>query len=149
MGSKNMNRKGFLLIEVLIGIFLLGLITTTFFPIFTLMNNQFKNVEIKNDMKYYGETVIEKIKAFDFNKSSGECILDMELEKLIDIFCENDEVEVDLPLSSDEDFRYRVNICKNNKGNNLWKIYVKVLPKNNKENMEGVSFETILQKPEK
>lgn len=144
-----MNRKGFLLIEVLIGIFLLGLITITFFPVFTLMNNQFKNVEIKNDMKYYGETVIEKIKAFDFNKSSEEYILDMELEKLINIFYEKDEVEIDLPLSSNENFRYRVNICKNNKGNNLWKIYVGVFSKNNKEDMEGVSFEIILQKPER
>lgn len=145
-----MNKKGFLLIEVLIGIFFLGLISITFFPIFTLASNQLQNVEIKNDMKYYGETIIEKIKAFDFNNDNdNEHILDINLKELIHLFYKKDDVNINLPLNNDKNFKYRVNIYKNNKGNTLWRITVKVYPKTNENEIEGVVFEAFVRKPEK
>lgn len=142
-----MNKKGFILVEALMGIFFVGLISIVFFSIFTLINNQFYNMEIKNDMKYYGETIIERIKAFDDN--SDEYILDMNLDEIINNFYRKDDVSITLPLNMDGNFDYKVNINKKDRGNNLWKIIVEVYPKTNKTEIEGVRFEANIPKPEK
>lgn len=57
-----MKRKGFSLIEVLVGLSLLGLISVTALPMLTFSFNNFARVKARSEMCYIGEMVVEKFK---------------------------------------------------------------------------------------
>ena len=58
-----MDRKGFTLVEVLIGLSLLGLVSVTILPIISSSMMNLNKNNIRMEMNYLGETVIERIKA--------------------------------------------------------------------------------------
>lgn len=57
-----MERKGYSLIDILVGLFILGLGVATTIPIINTCFNNLNRVEIKSEMIYIAESVIENIK---------------------------------------------------------------------------------------
>lgn len=127
-------KKGFTLIEALMGLALLGLISVTILPIvnssFIILNNH----NLKLEMMYVGEMAVEKIKAFDMDISSGAAIYDTEVSEIIDLFKSNDKVEIIIPRKENSE-KYLIKIIKKNKSEDLWTIHVYVY-----QNKEGGSI---------
>lgn len=144
-----MNKNGFLLIEVLLGIFLLGIVCVTYLPMFSLAQNNFYLLEVKNDMKFFAETIMERIKAFDYSNEETGYILDMGMTELFDLFYTKATVEITLPISDAFECKYDVIIIKKSKTDNLWDITVKVISKGNRERIKDVEFKALLPKPKK
>lgn len=121
-----MKKKGFVLLDVIIGLFFIGLLSTVFLPILTSSLNNFNKVKNKNDMNYIGEMVVEKLKT-----SSSE-ILD-----ILDELDNNGEVNY-----VDDDFnteKYNCKITKINNSDSLLEFNVKVNLKN-QENGYNVEY---------
>jgi type II secretory pathway pseudopilin PulG len=144
-----MNRRGFILLEVLLGMFLLGIISVTFFPIINSAQNNLYLLETKNDMKYFAETVLERIKAFEFDSENDEYILDMRLKILMERFCRETTAEVELPIFDREEYKYLIKINKINQNENLWKIRVNITSKENSERIKDVVLEAYVPKPKR
>lgn len=144
-----MNRRGFILLEVLLGMFLLGIISVTFLPLISSAQNNLYLLETKNDMKYFAETILERIKAFEFDSENDEYILDMKLEFLMERFCRETTVEVELPIFDNGEYKYLVRINKINQNENLWKIAVSITSKENIERIKDVVLEAYVPKPKK
>lgn len=116
-------KKGFTLIEVMLGLFLLGLITVSVLPI---TNGAFFNLQKQKnsyDMVYAAEMIIEKLKAYDGNSSSKSYIFDVEISQIIEEFRGNNYVEVNF---DEEEYEYPIKLIKNDKSDLLWTIMVLV-----------------------
>ncbi|NLJ78033.1 MAG: type II secretion system protein [Tissierellia bacterium] len=127
-----MNTRGFFLIEVLMGLFLIGLITVSCLPILGTASHQLRLAKDKMDMIFMAESIIERIKSFDYPPNGDDVyIYDMRLADLIETFKEEDPVEVQLPLDAKSSSpRYLCIIYKENMDGALWKIRVEIsLPK--------------------
>ena len=144
-----MNRRGFILLEVLLGMFLLGIISVTFLPIINSAQKNLCLLETKNDMKYFAETILERIKAFEFDSQNDEYILDMKLEFLMERFCRETEEEAKLPTFDREEYKYLIKINKINQNENLWKIRVNITSKENSERIKDVVLEAYVPKPKR
>jgi type II secretory pathway pseudopilin PulG len=144
-----MNRRGFILLEVLLGMFLLGIISVTFLPLISSAQKNLCLLETKNNMKYFAETILERIKAFEFDSENDEYILDMKLEFLMERFCREATVEVELPIFDNGEYEYLVRINKLNQNENLWKIRVNITSKENSERIKDVVLEAYVPKPKK
>ncbi len=138
-----MKNKGFTLVEVLIGLCLLGLISVVVLPIinssFKLSNKYFPKAE----MMYLGEMSIEKIKAFKDKDDSSIYILDTKLEDIISSFKINDSIEIILNSSS-EYKDYEIKLKKSQKCNKLWKLHVLVYPINEEDKNNYVQYKALL-----
>ncbi len=145
-----MNKRGILLIHVLLGLFLLGLVTVTCLPILNTALNNFRLVNIKKDMIFIAESVIEQIKSFDYNNTiDEEFIFDLQLVELIEILEETDQVDICLPLNLDEEeYKYFCKIYKN-KVDNLWEIEVSISPVKEIKGIKDVKIIAILPIPKK
>ncbi len=73
------------------------------------------------------ETVIEQIKSFNYkNNSDTELVFDMELADIIELFEEQGEVNLSLPIDKDNsEYKYICDIYKTEK-DNLWKLNVSI-----------------------
>lgn len=60
-----MKRKGFILAEVVIGIFLIGLAAICFIPILTNNYKTFSLIKLQVEMDYLGEYVVERVYSQD------------------------------------------------------------------------------------
>lgn len=122
-----MDNKGFTLIEVILALFLLGIIVATFLP---LINTALVNIKLTNEryhMILLAESIIEQLINFNYEGSENIYILDMKLVDIIDMLCESDEVNISLPKTrKNEQWNYTCNIYKNNFNENLWDITVKI-----------------------
>lgn len=119
-------KRGFTLIEVIMGLFLLGLIIVSVLPI---ANGAFYNLskqKTRYNMIYTGEMVVERIKAFDCETSKELFVYDVEIGQLIEEFRGNDYIEISLDK---EGYDYPIKIIKENKSDSLWKIAVIVYNK--------------------
>lgn len=58
-----MIKNGYVLIEVMVGLFLLGIISVTCFPLIVSSFNNFDKIKNRTEMIYLGEMVIERLKA--------------------------------------------------------------------------------------
>lgn len=57
------NRKGSMLIQIVIALFFLGIMSITFLPILTSSIKSFQRIKLQNEMIFIGEMIIEKIKS--------------------------------------------------------------------------------------
>lgn len=57
-----MNKNGYILLDIVVGTFLIGLISITFFPMIVSSFNNFNIIKNKSEMIYIGEMVIERLK---------------------------------------------------------------------------------------
>ncbi len=143
-------KKGYGLIEVLIGVFLLGLLVITVFPIIQTANSNFMLVETKMNMSYLAETILETIKAFDYLNCEDEYILDIKLVALIDLLNSDGEVIVNLPLGKyDNKYPYKIVISKYDINKQLWKVIVEVKENKYKGRIQNVFYESYISKPKK
>ena len=146
-----MKQKGFLLIEVLMGLFLLGLITVTCLPILNTTSNNLGLIKGKMDMVFIAESTMEQIKAFDPTRTrENEYLYGMQLVELMQILKDQDPAVIVLPLNiSDNNYKYICNIYKENHNENLWKIRVKVLPFEEERRISDVEIEAFVPSPQK
>jgi type II secretory pathway pseudopilin PulG len=144
-----MGEKGFLLIEVLIGLFLFGIIVVICLPILGNSLGNIRLVKTKMDMVYVAESTMEQIKSFDYNFLKGdEYIFDMLLIELIDILMEGDSTSITLPLDEkDGSSLYTCTIYKENYDKNLWKVWIEVSPLEEANKIKNVKVVTIMPIP--
>ena len=120
-----MKRNGFTLIEVLVGLCLLGLVSVTVLPIITttskLSNNNFKRME----MDYLGEMIIENLKAFKYNSGDTTYISTTKVEEIIDLF-KTQEISNIKFVFPGKHANYNITIEKKEKNSRLWEILVSI-----------------------
>lgn len=120
-----MERKGFTLIEVLIGIFILGLISVTFLPLIgnsaKLSSENFQGIE----MDYLGEMIIEKLKAFEYDSSTSTYICETSVEEIVDLLKLEKTSNASFTFKG-EHGDYSVLIEKSQRSSSLWEILVSI-----------------------
>ncbi len=116
-----MRRNGFTLIEVMVGLFLLGLIASLTLPIINTSYMNLGKQRLRADMIYRSEMVMERLKAYRPKAYSTLKICDMDLKDIIEAFQNEEDVCIEI---QDNDFI--IDIDKSNKTPSLWYVYVKV-----------------------
>lgn len=120
-----MKKKGFTLVEVLMGLCLLGLISLTILPIIAssakLSNRNYKRTE----MAYLGEMIIENLKAFKYDSESTNYICNTEVEEIINLFKSQERSNIELVFLGEYE-KYNIKIEKQEKSSRLWEILVSI-----------------------
>lgn len=138
-----MVRKGFTLTGVLLGLFLLGLITVITLPILNSSLSNINKSKIKIEMNYIGEGTIEKIKSFNDGNLREAYIFDKKICEIIEEFKSGDKVEITLDKEEKGD-SYRITISKEERSSRLWMIQVYVYHNVEGSNLSHVEYETYL-----
>lgn len=60
-----MENKGFIFLDIIIGLFIIGLIVVVSFPMLTLINKSFEKTKEITDMSYLAESTVENLRAKD------------------------------------------------------------------------------------
>lgn len=145
-----MDKKGFLLIEALMGIFLLGIIVVTCLPILNTGVNNIRMTKEKMQMLLMAESIIEQVKAFDYSWEDDEYLFDISLSTLIDILNDSDNVSVKLPLDcEDQNSDYYCIIDKKNAGDGLWKLRVILTPKDINSRIKSIDIVAFVPVPKR
>lgn len=148
-----MDKKGFVLIQALIGLFFLGLISVTCLPILNTASYHLTLVKDKMDMLFVAESVVEQIQSFDYNcTQEDECLYDKKLLELIESLAEEDSVIVQLPENIENtNYKYLCTIFKENHGSGkgLWKIQVDVSSFEEERRISNVKIMACMQIPKK
>jgi prepilin-type N-terminal cleavage/methylation domain-containing protein len=140
-----MKRKGFTLVEVIMGLFLLGLIAATILPIMNISYLRLSNKNIKMEMIHMGEMVIERIKAFKEDSSEPISIYNVKIEDLIEEFKKDKIVEIILPKDKNSE-KYSLKIIKDEKFDNLWLLSVYVYHNKEGKVLDYVEFKAYMPK---
>ncbi|WMM26934.1 prepilin-type N-terminal cleavage/methylation domain-containing protein [Tissierella sp. MB52-C2] len=140
-----MKRKGFTLIEVIMGLFLLGLIAATILPKINISHLRLSNQNIKMEMIHMGEMVIERIKAFKEDSSEPISIYNVKIEDLIEEFKKDKIVEIILPKDKNSE-KYSLKIIKDEKFDNLWLLSVYVYHNKEGKVLDYVEFKGYMPK---
>ncbi len=140
-----MDRKGFTLVESILGLFLLGLIGVTTLPIIHSSLIIFKNHNIRLEMMYIGEMTIEKIKAYNIDSESDLYIYDVAVSELIELFNRNNSIEIDLPKKENNE-KFSLKIIKDEKLDSLWMLSVYVYHNKEGSNISNVEYLAYLRK---
>lgn len=97
-------------------------------------------------MNYIGEIAIERIKAFDEDKSLDNYIFDLKVSDIIDDFKKQTNGEVFLHIKEKAE-NYTLRISKEERSSRLWMIKVDVYHDKEESNLSHVEYKTyILQK---
>lgn len=139
-----LNKNGFLFVEILMGLFILGIITVTCLPLISTSIDNMRLARIKTDMAFFAESAMEKILNYDPKYTNDDYIFDISLCELIEIFAKNESVVVDLPLDDEYYCNYRLRICKNSFNEKLWKIHVEASSGEEGGKIENVIFRSII-----
>lgn len=127
-----MKNKGFSLVEIIIGISLIGIISVFTFSIISFTLNGFSAVREKNTMIHIGEMVIEKLKVND--------------PYTIGIIEEVDEIgQAYYPAEDFDSDKYSVLITKNYSSVGLIEVVVKVILLNQEKDIY-VEFKAAIPK---
>lgn len=125
-------RTGFILAEVILGLFFMGLFSITFLPLIGYSFNNIKNIRYRDEMNYIGEMVVEKI--MSKNKDIDTVISDLDISGEVNY--------------TDEDFdssKYSVRIIKEGDSSGLLEFSVIVQTKE-KDNDRNVIFKSSIPK---
>lgn len=107
-----MNRKGTMFLDTIIGLFLIGLIVMTLFPIYTLTQKGFNQHKKMTQMSYIAESTIEKLMLKD--EQALEFLEILETSK-----------ELNYPLLQERDYESIVELLDNN--TYLWDLSITVI----------------------
>jgi len=122
-----MDNRGFTLIEVILALFLLGVIAVTFLPLANTALENLRLINERDNMILLAESIMEQIKNFKFESSENGYIFDMNIADIINRFCETDEMNILLPIHGENSqWNYTCNIYKNNFNERLWNITVTI-----------------------
>lgn len=140
-----MLKKGFSLIESLMGLFLLSLIAVSCLPLITsLLDNMRLNSE-KDEMVFVLESSMEKIINYNVEYPNEEYILDTPVSEIIDMLMKNNDITVKLPLKANDTCKYSLTISKHNidGSDRLWKICMEIVHKGEKR-LNNVTLQAII-----
>ncbi|MCF6465631.1 hypothetical protein [Clostridium sp. Cult2] len=143
-----MNKKGFLLAETIMGLFLLGVIAVSCLPILNTAIDNMRIAKHKMEMLFIAESTIEQIKAFDYSWTDEEHIFDMSLKVLIDTLHDSDAIAVRLPLDNkSEEYKYFCTIYKKNNSISLWELEIEVAPYKDNKKIKSIEILTFIPVP--
>lgn len=141
----NLKKKGFTLIEALIGLSILAIATVTVFPLISSSYNQYSNQKIKAEMIFICESVIEKIKAYDSTSTIDSKIYNVDLCYIYEQFNSFEKVELDLK-DDPNNTEFIINITKEEKSKDLWILNVTVNYHLEKRGVNSVMYKAYLPK---
>lgn len=127
-----MIKNGYVLIEVMVGLFLLGIISVTCFPLIVSSFNNFDKIKNRTEMIYLGEMVIERLKADkDFTMGIIPRLEELNSIDLNDKFLDNEKYDCVLyKLSSEERLiNLRVNVSLKDQENGFNVDFKASIPK--------------------
>lgn len=129
-----MKRKGFTLIELIVGIFLIGLISTVGLPMIQNTMSNYNRVKEKQEMLYLCEMVVERLRAKDNN--------------LHDIFIELDSSnEIILTKIGASDLgKYKCRISKSKETEAFINLDVRIYIDNEMRSSQYVEYKTVVKK---
>lgn len=141
-----MCKNGFILVEVLMGLLLLGLIIMTCFPI---LNTSLYNLQLskqKMEMIYIAESTIEQLKSFNYNSNrEDEYLFDTQLIYIMERLMEQDPITINLPQNIDnQQWKYICTIYKEEESPNFWKIRVSVSSINEGQRLNDVTIQAFM-----
>lgn len=128
----DMIKNGYVLIEVMVGLFLLGIISVTCFPLIVSSFNNFDKIKNRTEMIYLGEMVIERLKADkDFTMGIIPRLEELNSIDLNDKFLDNEKYDCVLyKLSSEERLiNLRVNVSLKDQENGFNVDFKASIPK--------------------
>ena len=137
-------KKGFTLIEAIIGIGLLGLISVTTLPIMTTSFINLKNHNIKMEMNYIGEVVIERIKAFD-EESLDLYLYDIKISEIVEKFSLTNKTDFSKSINKDGE-PFLIKLIKKNHSDKIWKIHVYIYHDKEGSNIGHVEYKIYIPK---
>ena len=129
-----MKRKGLTLIEVIVSLFLIGLLSTVALPIVQNSLNNYNRVNERQHMSYLCEMVVERLRAKDNN--------------LEDIFQELDSSsEVILSTIGTTDLgKYKCKISKTSESTLFMDLEVRLYIDNEMGNSQYVEYKTVIKR---
>lgn len=137
-----MARKAFTLIEVMLGLLLLGLIAITILPTIHYSYNMVVRNNIKIEMMQVGEMAIEKLKAFKETSNEELYLYNIRVGDIIDLFQIEDEYSDTINFNSKQ---YGIQILKKDKNEKLWQLHVLVSYEKG-EQYDEVEYKALLPK---
>lgn len=137
-----MDRKGFTLIEIMLGLLLLALIAITILPTIFYSSNVTARNNIRLEMMQVGEMAIEKLKAFEQTSSEELYIDHIRVRDIVDLFQVEDEYSDTIDFNSK---KYGIQIIKRDKNDKLWQLHVLVSYKKGEQYHE-VEYKALLPK---
>lgn len=118
-----MKKKGFTLIEAIIGLFLLGIIALTIIPIINSTYNMVSRNKLQLEMIYIGEMTVEKLKAFKEGSKEELYIYNTRVSYIVDSFSRGSS---SFTIYSEDEKNYKIKIDKEDKNESIWAIHVVV-----------------------
>lgn len=138
-----LDKKGFLFINVLMGLFLLSIIVVSCLPLINTSLDNIRLTKIKTKMVYIVESAMEKIMNYNPRYPDEEYILDTAVSELIDVFVKNEKITIELPLEDEENWNYSLRIIKDNISDQLWNITMEISFKEEKK-VNNVVLQSII-----
>lgn len=120
-----MKRKGFTLIEVLMGLCLLGLISVMILPIIGNSSRLSSKNSEKIEMAYVGEMIIENLKAYTSDVDFTSEICNTEVKEIINQFELEKSSNIKFDYVGDYE-KYKVIMEKNEKSSSLWEVLITI-----------------------
>jgi len=139
-----LNRNGFLFVEILIGLFILGIITITCLPLISTSLDNMRLARIKAEMAFLAESTMEKILNYDPKYNNEGYIFDMSLRELIDILAAHENKAVELPENDELYCDYRLKISKENFNDKLWSMHIEVSSVEEGGRIESIILRSII-----
>lgn len=143
-GDFMFKRSGFLFIEVLMGLFLLGVIVVSCLPLISTSLENIRLTKMKAEMVFIAESAMEKMLNYNSLYPYEEYIFDTTVDELMDKFKKNDKITIDLPLEDDDNWNYFLRISKNNINDKLWNILIEISPRKEEKKIENVILQSIV-----
>lgn len=144
IGDFMLRKDGFLLIEAIMGLFILGIIVVTCLPLISTSIENIKVVKIKSELIYIAESTIEKILSFSQNYEKDEYIMDIKISKLMKILSMNDSAIIDLPQHDENNWPYKLKVYKDTINHKLWAIKIEISSIKEEKRIEKVVFQSII-----
>lgn len=126
-----MKKEGFVFLDIIIALFIIGLMVVVFFPTFSLIDKSFEKSKDITEMTYFSESIMEEL------RSRKELSLEF-LEKL--------ETEIELEYPHIKNDKYVSKVVLLDSPTNLWNIDIFVSRKDGKGGKEYVEIKATIPK---
>lgn len=120
-----MKRRGFTLIETLMGLFLLGLVSVTILPIINTSLMRLTNLGIRMDMVHKGESLIEAIKAYNAEATEELIVCGVPISHIITAISSDETAEMKFS-SQDDGEKFNIHIMKTQRSEDLWIVDIAI-----------------------
>jgi len=129
-----LRKKGYIFLDVIVGIFLLGLVTVTSLPILASSFNNFNKINMYSEINYLGEHIFERLSSYD--EYSKDFLLKLEEEGEI-FFLDLDNYYLE---------KYDCKVINTGINEYLWEFKIVIYPKENKGNYNHEEFKGSIPK---